>query len=331
MAGRGHHEHDTPHGDWWSPLRPPSRRFRRPEEASAELATLAPGASQGSPQPAEGDEDLAELRAVRARLARELSVMDERVDRLAQLREQREHAAAAPMDPERLASVQAKLRRAAEALDDAHRVREAIAGHLVAREHEAVVAAAPVDPGSRPRSLLPLALLAILAALVGVALGATLLGGSDESPAPARSPAPAPRPATVIPPGCADLGAGGGTCITGTTLTIRPQSRAVVLPGLEARVTDVTRTATGVDVRMRLTNTTDQTQSLDRRIYLSLNGQRVYAQTDPIPARTKRTLAPSFPLAAPPPESADLGLVPFGEDVDAPRRLGVIRLTLPPA
>lgn len=322
MAGRGHDDHEGLHGDWWSSLRAP-RRFRRGADDDARVATLP-----DPPAGADIDEDVAELRAVRARLARELSIMDERVGHLARVKAERERANAAPADIERMAAVQAKLRRAAEALEDAHRVREALAGHMVAREHEALVAS---DAGAehRPRRLVPLFLALVAALVAGLALGAALLGGSDDPPP--RAAAPAPPAAAAPPTRCADLGPAGGSCITGTALTIAAQDRPLVMRELEARVTDVTRNPTGVDVRLRLTNRTGETQSLARRIYLSLNGQRVYAQADPLPARVKRPLVLSFALPVPPPERADLGVVPFGERVDAARRLGVIRLTLPPA
>ncbi|HEV2061812.1 MAG TPA: hypothetical protein VGR12_03085, partial [Solirubrobacteraceae bacterium] len=139
-----------------------------------------------------------------------------------------------------------------------------------------------------------------------------------------------------LPP-CAELppnagSSGSVTCTTGTVLTIADQGQPLVLPKLEARVVDVTRAGESVDVRLRLLNRTQSSQSLDRRLYLSVAGQRYYASAEPIPGVTKRTLSLSFPVGDTTARTADLGVVPVDQPVDGkPRHLGVVHLSLPPA
>jgi hypothetical protein len=329
VAGRGHDQREGVHGDLWSSLRAPARRFRRgAADGEDALATLPPAPERALGED-DADDDVAELRAVRSRLARELEIMDERVGRLARVKEARERAASTPADAAQLAAVHAKLRRAAEALEDAHRVRDAVAGHLVAREHDAIVEGAPAA-ARRRRRLAPLVAVSLIGALGLGALGATLLDRGD-SPTPTPAPVPSPPRAAAAPePRCSELPpAAGGSCVTGTSLTIAPRGRPLVMRDVEARVSGVARNGDSVDIRLRLRNETGASQDLSGRIYLSIRGQRLYAQAGSIPARGMRTLALSFPVgdAA---GKADLGIVPFGEPADGPRRrLGVLRLAVP--
>lgn len=234
-------------------------------------------------------------------------------------------------DPEQLAAVQEKLRKAAEALESARRMRVAVSDHVVAREHEAAETASP------PRGRLPLALLAaaVLLAVAAGAAGALVLSPSGDETRAAAPPAPA-APAPDVPR-CSDLPAGaasGGavSCTTGTSLTIAEAGDVLALRELDARVLAVSRRGDALRVRLRIANRTDATQSLDRRVYVSLAGRRLYASPDePLPARATRTLDLSFPVGDTAATSADLGIVPFGEPADdGARRLGVVRLTLPP-
>ena len=240
-------------------------------------------------------------------------------------------AAPAPIDVERMAGVEEKLRQAADELRAADAVRTAVAERLVSHQLEGFGPATTTEAAPE-RRWLPLLVLGLLAAIGLGAAAATLLG---DDAAPPAQPAPQARAAADLRP-CSELPAGAAaagpvTCTTGTSLTIAPAGEALDLPATGARVQDVTRSADGAVVRLSLRNGTTQAQSLDRRLYLSLGGERVYPASAPdVPAGATRSVSLRFPVDAATTGPVDLGIIPFSEAVDErPARLGVVRVTLP--
>lgn len=288
------------------------------------------------------EEHVAELRAVRDRLAQELAVLEQRVDELATVRPSR------PDRPqsERAAELAAKLRETRAELEASRWMRTAISDHLVAREHEALASAGMEEEQhglrrrSRWRGRLAIALAGLLA---GGAIGA-FAGASLDDDAPQAAPAPAAKPRPASPPRAAspvpsctkladDAGSDGTiTCTTGTTLGIASGRVPLLLDGIEVRVLRSVRAGPNVDVRVRVRNATDAQQDLAGRLYLALEGQRIAPIVPPgvLGPREVRTLSLSFPAGLTTAPRADLGVVPFDEPADPARarRLGAVRLAL---
>jgi hypothetical protein len=309
---------------------------REPGAIAAELAPrrFARGSDAGV------EAHVAELRAVRDRLAQELAVLEQRVDELATVRP--------PLSDdertERAAELAAKLRDTRAELDASRWMRTAITDHLVAREHEVLASVGRDDDrvrGSRRarwRMRLPIALAGVL---VGGALGGVAVAtlGDDD---PARAPAPAanPRPVAAEPrpvPSCKNLppdAADNGTitCTTGTTLGITSGREPLLLDGIQVRVLRSVRVGPNVDVRLRVRNLTDQEQDLTNRLYLAFKGNRIPPLAPPgiVGPQDVATLSLSFATGFTNATRADLGVVPFDEPADPgqARRLGAVRLVL---
>jgi hypothetical protein len=280
-----------------------------------------------------------ELQALRARLVHDLAKVEQRVDELATV-----HDARSPQTPDddRLATIQAKLRDTAAALEASRRLRVAIADHVVARDHELVVETVvreDVVRRDRRRGRFLFAAAGLLAGGTAGALAAGALAGDDSSPAPAP-----PRPAVAAPAppqamaSCADLGAGAGAngtvfCTTGKTLGQAAGAKPLVMGDTEVRVLRTTRAGGDVTLRARVRNDTGRAQELGRRLYLSVTGRRVYAagSVPAVPAKSVATLSLRFPVGGSTATRADLGVVPFDQpaDADAADRIGAVHLTLP--
>ncbi len=289
------------------------------------------------------EEHVAELRALRERLAGELELMERKVDELARVRDARPRVESG--DAERIVALQAKLREIGVALEASRQMRLAVTDHLVGHQHVSLErpAVEALEPERRQtRGRLPFARAGVLA---GGALGAlaagSLLGddGPSPSPAPPAPVAAAPAPPRVIPP-CAELPAGAGSngtvwCTTGTTLGKAAGTSPLVMEDVEARALRVTRAGDSVVVRLRVRNATSSPQRLARRIYLSLPGRRAYpaASGGTLAAGAVTTLSLRFRAGGTTVRQADLGVLPFEgpADPDRAKRVGVISLTLPPA
>lgn len=328
-------EHDLPAGPDGEIVARPGARFVRPSGGpSPQVAEPS-----GGPPP-EVTEQIAQLRAVRERLVRELGVMEDRVEELARASQARPRQPADD-DAARVAALHRKLREASVALAESHRMRAAIADHLVARDYELrspeIAAEAAVSAAPRRRRL-PLVLAGLVAGgAIGAGAAASLGGEETPQPQPPRAAAPAPAPPAFVPP-CSELPADAGRastafCTTGTTLGKAAGTQPLVFPQTEARVLRVTRSGEDVTVRLRMRNGTQTAQDLGRRIYLGLAGRRIYPATAPgdVAAGAVSTLSLRFAVGATTAPTADLGIVPFGEpaDADGARRRGVIQLTLP--
>ena len=298
------------------------RRFERPSTSSL-------------------DDHVAQLRALRERLANDLAEMENRVEQLARLNVEQPPAPAPEVDAERIAEVQEKLRRVSELLARSHQMRLAISDQLVLRAHEQGLEEAEHEARrSRTRLVAGLAALAgLILAIGGGALAAIALTDSPTVSDPAPPQVRTRVVEKAVPP-CSAVAEGSGpvSCSTGTRLTIAGGETPIAVGGTEARVLRTVRTPTVAVVRLRLRNTSSSPQNYAGRVYLATGDRRLPAQYSGssqrlAPGEAKTVVArflTDFEAAAALDAAggkAEIGVIPFSEKVSSkPERLGVLRV-----
>jgi hypothetical protein len=181
----------------------------------------------------------------------------------------------------------------------------------------------------RAADLIGLALVAVIATLAVVILATTSKDGAVSS---------STRSATSALPSCADA---AGDAAAGAQVSCRTKratielvqgTKPLLLQDVQVRLLRAEQSNGGLNVRLRLRNTTDRSQSFRpgrRQVYLSVGGRRVApvaAAARTIAAQKGVTATLRFPGVAAR-RAMDLGVVPFAKLGHArPSTIGVIHL-----
>ena len=188
-----------------------------------------------------------------------------------------------------------------------------------------------------------IATVVLVAIVVGGAI-VVLTAGDDEQPTRSIPAGAATSTANAKP--CKDVDLTGtlterATCKSRTAvLSFAPQSKPLLLPGTQVRVSQARLGLATMSVRMRVRNedgTAHRLAPASKQFYLNVDGRRLYAgQLQPgadLQPQTAATVTATFPVAPAQrsrlsrQRTVDLGVVPFGQiGQSQPSQLGIVRL-----